>query len=195
MARKSIRLGRHALAAALMALLSLLLPTSAAQAAENPAIIYTTNFHSAAIYELRAAVSWKCLDIRGGGAPQEGAVIQTFDCKDALHQRFTFQRTGGGTFTVGAFGVYCLGTQGGTAPGTPLVLRNGWGCATFTWNYRGTEAYPNRWELVEATTGQCIRDTGRRSPVVLGACGSTTTPWPEVWAPLYDRQFDYDQLG
>ncbi|MFJ8209274.1 RICIN domain-containing protein [Streptomyces sp. NPDC096033] len=196
MARKSTRLGRRGVVAALVGLLALVVPVSSARAAENPSIVYTTNFHSAALYKLHAAVSWKCLDIQGGGAPADGKVIQTFDCKDELHQMFTFQRVGGDNFTVGAFGVYCLGTQGGsTAPGTPLNLRNGWGCATFTWNYRGTPQYPNRWELVEASTGQCVRDTGRRSPVVLGACGSTTTPWPEVWAPEFNRYHDYDQIG
>ncbi|MGE7387963.1 RICIN domain-containing protein [Streptomyces sp. NPDC004126] len=196
MVRKLGRLGGHGVLAALMGLLVLLLPASPAQADANPGIRYTTSFRDAATYELHAAVSWKCLDIQGGGRPQEGTIIQTFDCKEALHQRFHFQNLGNGNFTIGAFGVYCLGTQGGgTAPGTAMVLANGWGCSTFTWRYRGTDAYPNRWEIVEASTGQCIRDTGRRSPVVLGACGSTSTPWPEVWAPQYKGQYNYDQIS
>ncbi|MDH6540235.1 RICIN domain-containing protein [Streptomyces lavendulae] len=195
MARKLGRLGRHGVVAALMGLFALLVPASA-QAAENPGIRYTTSFRNAAVYELRAAVSWKCLDLRGGGAPQVGQVVQTFDCKTGLHQRFHFQSLGNGNFTIGAFGTYCLGPQGGSpAPGAPIVLTNGWGCSTFTWNYRGTPEYPNRWEIVEASTGQCIRDTGRRSQAVLGACGSTTTPWPEVWAPLFDQYWNYDQIG
>ncbi len=101
MARKLGRLGRHGVVAALMGLFALLVPTSA-HAAENPGIRYTTSFRNAAVYELRAAVSWKCLDLRGGGAPQVGQVVQTFDCKTGLHQRFHFQSLGNGNFTIGA---------------------------------------------------------------------------------------------
>ncbi|MFE3825716.1 RICIN domain-containing protein [Streptomyces sp. NPDC059092] len=194
MARKPSRLGRHSVVAALTGLFALLVPTSA-QAAENPGIRYTTSFRNAAIYELRAAVSGKCLDLRGGGRPKPGTVVQTFDCKDALHQRFHFQNLGNGNFTIGAFGTYCLGPQGGSpTPGAPVILTTGSGCSTFTWNYRGTAEQPNRWEIAEASTGQCTRDTGRRSQAVLGACGSTTTPGPEVWAPQFDKYWNYDQI-
>ncbi|WP_330172353.1 RICIN domain-containing protein [Streptomyces sp. NBC_01498] len=170
-------------------------PPASAPAAENPGIRYTTSFRNAAVYEVRAAVGGKCLDIRGGGRPQAGAVIQTFDCKNELHQRFHFQSLGNGTFTIGAFGVYCLGAQGGgPTPGAPVVLTTGSGCSTFTWNNRGTSANPDRWEFVEVTTGQCVRDTGRRSQAVLGACGGTAGPGPEAWDPRFKEYFNYDQF-
>ncbi|MFE3736983.1 RICIN domain-containing protein [Streptomyces sp. NPDC059134] len=194
MARKSSRLRRNGVVAALMGLLALLVPASA-HAAENPGIRYTTSFRSAAVYEVRAAGSGKCLDLRGGGRPKSGTVVQTFDCKKALHQRFHFQSLGNGNFTIGAFGSYCLGVQGGSpTPGAPVILTTGSSCSTFTWNHRGTPEQTNRWEIVEASTGQCARDTGRRSQTVLGACGSGTTPGPEVWAPQFDEYFNYDQF-
>lgn len=193
MYRKSSRPGRRRGPAVLLGLLSLLVPTSA-QAAENPDIRYTTSFRDAPIYEMRAAAG-KCLDIRGGGRPQSGTAIQTFDCKNALHQRFHFQNLGTGTFTIGAFGTYCLAPQGGSpTPGAPIILTNGPGCSAFTWNHRGTAGSPNRWEIVEASTGQCLRDTGRRSQVVLGACGGTAAPEPEVWLPQFDQNWNYDQF-
>ncbi|WP_327233001.1 RICIN domain-containing protein [Streptomyces sp. NBC_01317] len=194
MVRKLCRLGGRGVAAVVVGLFSLLLPT-AAQAAENPGIRYTTSFRDAATYDLRAAGSGKCLDLRGGGRPQRGTAVQTFDCKGELHQRFHFQSLGNGKFTIGAFGVYCLGPQGGgPTPGAPLILTTGSACSTFTWNHRATPQDANRWEIVEVSTGQCVRDTGRRSQTVLGACGSATAPWPEVWAPLFAGNYNYDRF-
>ncbi|MFD8984597.1 RICIN domain-containing protein [Streptomyces sp. NPDC059564] len=194
MARKLNRLGRYSVVAAVVGLFALLVPASA-QAAENPGIRYTTTFRDAAVYEVRAAIGGKCLDLRGGGAPREGQIVQTFDCKNELWQRFHFQSLGNGTFTIGAFGTYCLGPQGGSpTPGAPIVLKTGRGCSTFTWNYRGSPDYPNLWEMAETSTGQCIRDTGRRSQAVLGACGGTTTPLPEVWVPQFKQYWDYAQI-
>ncbi|MEV7871399.1 hypothetical protein AB0P17_36075 [Streptomyces sp. NPDC088124] len=90
---------------------------------------------------------------------------------------------------------YCLGPQGGSpTPGAPVILTTGSGCSTFTWNHRGTPEQPNHWEIVETSTGQCTPDTGRRSQAVLGTCGSTTTPGPQVWTPQFDKYWNYDQF-
>ncbi|MEU6759216.1 RICIN domain-containing protein [Streptomyces sp. NPDC046685] len=193
MAQKFRRLGSEVIAA-LTALFVMLLPSSA-QAAENPTIRYSTTPYNAPIYEVRAGYSWQCLDIRGEST-SAGAIIQRYDCKGALHQRFTFHSMGNGTFWIGTWGgAYCLGAQGGAVyKGASLIQANGWGCATFTWIFQGGEK-GDHWEIQEVGTGLCLNDTGRRSPVVFGACNVSGVPWPTIWVPRFDRYHNYDQIG
>ncbi|GAA1580197.1 RICIN domain-containing protein [Streptomyces globosus] len=189
MTGKSVRWGGGGLLAALAGLFVLLLSAPAsASASADPGVRYTTSFRSAYTYALKPP-SGKCLDMQGGGRPAPGKVIQTFDCKTALHQRFTFHQGGDGTFTIGIFGAYCLTPQGGAVPGAPLVVGTGSGCGVFTW--RNSPVAGDRWELVEVTSGQCLRDTGRRSPVVLGACGAGES----AWRPVFMEVYNYDQFG
>ncbi|MEV6954525.1 RICIN domain-containing protein [Streptomyces sp. NPDC051183] len=193
MAQKFRRFGSGVIAA-LTALFVMLLPASA-QAAENPTIRYSTTPYNAPIYEIRAGYSWQCLDVRGG-TTNAGAIIQRYDCKGALHQRFTFHSLGNGNFAIGTFGgARCLGAQGGSAyQGVSLIQTDGWGCATFTWVFQGGEK-GDHWEIKEVGTGLCLNDTGRRSPVVFGACGTSGVPWPTIWVPRFDRYYNYAQIG
>ncbi|WP_137990961.1 RICIN domain-containing protein [Streptomyces vilmorinianum] len=193
MAQKFRRFGSGVIAA-LTALFVMLLPASA-QAAENPTIRYSTTPYYAPIYEVRAGYSWKCLDIRGEST-SVGAIIQTFDCKGALHQRFTFHSVGNGNFVIGTWGgARCLGLKsGGAYSGTYLIQTDGWNCATFTWVFQGGEK-GDHWEFQELGSGQCLHDTGRRSPVTLGACNVSGVPWPTIWVPRFDRYWNYDQIA
>ncbi|GAB2914374.1 RICIN domain-containing protein [Streptomyces sp. YPW6] len=181
------RLRRQGFVTSLVALLVLLVP-AVAHADSNPNVRYTSTPYNAAIHEIRASYSWKCLDIRGGST-NVGAVIQTFDCKGRHHQRFSFYPVGGENFVIATYGgATCLGTVNASkATGAGVVQATGGDCLTLRWKDRGG----NHWEMVETFTGQCLRDTGRRSQVVLGACGSTGEPWPDLWTPRFDRYFDY----
>ncbi|MFJ5776964.1 RICIN domain-containing protein [Streptomyces sp. NPDC093094] len=181
------RMCRHGFVASLVALLTLLVP-AAAHADTNPNVRYTSTPYNAAIHEIRASYSWACLDIRGEST-SVGAVIQTYDCKGRHHQRFAFYPAGGENFYIATYGgAMCLGTPNSSkAPGAGVVQANGYDCLTLRWKDRGS----NHWEMVEVSTGQCLIDTGRRSQVVLGSCGSTGVPWPDVWTPRFDRYFNY----
>ncbi|MEU9864432.1 RICIN domain-containing protein [Streptomyces sp. NPDC047971] len=188
MARRTFRrLGRHGFVASLVALFTLLIPT-AAHADYNPNVRYTSSPYNAAIHEIRASYSWQCLDIRGEST-KVGAVIQRYDCKGQHHQRFVFYPMGGENFAVGTYGgAMCLGTPNASkAPGTGVIQATGGNCLTLRWQDRGS----NHWEMVEVGTGQCLLDTGRRSQVVLGACGGVGEPWPSLWTPRFDRYFNY----
>lgn len=176
--------------AVLMSVLVLLLSTPA-QAADPP-IRYTTTPLNAAIYEIRASYSWQCLDVRGE-SQHPGAVIQRFDCKGRLHQRFYFMPSNTpGLFHIGVFGQYCVGAQNAsTADNTPIVLGYCQGPGQY---FRWVDQGNNHWEIVEASSGKCLHDTGRRSAVMLRACGSIQEPYPSLWTPRYDRQYDYSSV-
>ncbi|ONI89599.1 hypothetical protein ALI144C_04460 [Actinosynnema sp. ALI-1.44] len=163
-------------------------PMAGAATQSEPAIYYTTSMRSASIYEVRASYSWKCLDLRGG-SNNPGTVVQTFDCKGRLHQRFWFMRSGTpGLFHMGAF-AYCLGTQNAsTAENTPIVLGHCQGPGQhFRWVDRGS----NHWDIVEASSGKCLTDTGYRSAMQLRTCAPMQEPYPTLWTPLYAGQWDY----
>ncbi|RKT03341.1 ricin-type beta-trefoil lectin protein [Streptomyces sp. 3211.6] len=193
MAQRFRRFGSVAVAV-FTAMFVMLLPSSA-QAAENPTIRYSTTPYNAPIYEVRAGYSWGCLDIRGD-TTSPGAIIQRYDCNGHLNQRFTFHSLGNGNFAIGTFGgARCVGPQGGYAyKGVSMIQADGWGCGTFTWIFQGGEK-GDHWEIQEVGTGLCLHDTGRRSPVVLGDCGVSGTPWPSIWVPRFDRYYDFSRIG
>ena len=184
------RLLRGGVAAALMSLVVLLLPTSTAHAA-NPNIRYTTSVFDAALYEVRASHSWQCLDVQGGNI-NPGAVVGRWDCKGNLHQRFYFMPSGtDGLFHIGVYGRYCLGRdlQGGSAD---VVLDHCQGPGQhFRWVDRGND----HWEIVETTTNKCIHDAGRGNPVQLRDCGDITDPYPSLWSPRYTGQYNYGSFN
>jgi len=174
----------------LASLLVLLIPGTADAA--DPPIRYTSWINNAAIYEMRASYSWQCMDVRGE-SQNPGAVIQRFDCKGRLHQRFYFMASGTpGLFHIGVYGKYCIGAQNAsTADNTPIVLGHCQGPGQhFRWVDRGN----NHWEIVEAASGKCLHDTGRRSAVQLRTCGNITEPYPSLWTPIYDRQYNYTSV-
>ncbi|MCY0932507.1 RICIN domain-containing protein [Streptomyces sp. H27-H1] len=176
--------------AVLMSLLVLLIPTPANAA--DPAIQYTTSPFNAAIYEMRASYSWQCLDVRGE-SQSPGAVIQRYDCKGKLHQRFYFMSSNTpGMFYIGVFGKYCIGAaNASTADNTPIVMGY---CQGPGQHFRWVDQGNNHWEIVEAASGKCLHDTGRGSAIQLRACGNIAEPYPSLWTPLYHRQYNYGSV-
>ncbi|WP_162625168.1 RICIN domain-containing protein [Streptomyces cadmiisoli] len=185
---RSVR--RGGIAAVLVSLFVLLVP-SAAQAADPP-IRYTGWITNAAIYEMRASYSWQCMDVRGE-SQSPGAIVQRYDCKGKLHQRFYFQPSGTpGLFMIGVYGRYCVGAQNAAvADGTPMVIGHCQGPGQlFRWVDRGND----HWEIVEAASGKCLMDAGRREAIRLGTCGNIAEPYPSLWTPRYDRQYNYTSV-
>ncbi|MDT3725839.1 RICIN domain-containing protein [Streptomyces sp. DSM 41972] len=185
---RSVRGG--AVAAFLTALLVVL--TSGTATAADPPVRYTPWITDAAIYEMRASYSRQCMDVRGG-SQSPGAIVQRFDCKGKLHQRFYFTSLGNGQFVIGVDGRYCVGAQNGVpGDGAPMVIGHCQGPGQiFRWTDRGNGHY----EIVDAASGLCLRDNGRREPIRLGACGQISEPSPSLWTPLYHRQYDYTSLN
>jgi len=186
------RTAPRAIIALLMALFGLIGAAGSATADENPNVAYTTDLRDAAIHEVRASYSWQCLDVRAAST-SEGAIIQRFDCNGKLHQRFYFTRTGVDTFGIGTLGRWCLGPQNSSfADETPIVTQScllGFG-QHFRWVARGNGHY----DIVEAWSGKCLVETGRRSPVVLRTCPAVAEPYPSLWTPLYHRQYNYSSV-
>ncbi|MCP2259815.1 Ricin-type beta-trefoil lectin domain-containing protein [Streptoalloteichus tenebrarius] len=167
-------------------------PASAATAQSNPNVRYTTSFRNAAIHEIRASYTWKCLDIRGEST-NPGAVVQTYDCKGKLHQRFAFLPVSNdGLFSIVVFGRYCIGgANGATHDGAPVVTAPCTGPSQF---FRWVDRGSNHWEIVEASSGRCLQDNGPRAQVTLRDCPPVQEPYPSLWTAIYDRQFDYGSI-
>lgn len=179
------------LVAALASLLAVLMPGTANAA--DPAIRYTTSLRNASIYEMRASYSWQCIDVRGGST-SPGAIIQRYDCNGKLHQRFYFMQSGTpGLFTIGTLGRYCIGANLTPGPDYYKTVVTGY-CQGPGQLFRWVDQGNNHWEIVEAQTGLCLHDTGRRNPVELRPCGNITVPYPSLWTPRYHTQYDYGSI-
>ncbi|MET9153413.1 RICIN domain-containing protein [Streptomyces griseoflavus] len=177
-------------AAFLAALLVLIVPGTATAA--DPPIRYTGWITDAAIHEMRASYSWQCMDVRGE-SQSPGAVVQRYDCKGRLHQRFYFTPSGTpGLFMIGVYGKYCVGAQNASvADGTPMVIGH---CQGPGQHFRWVDQGNNHWEIVEAASGKCLIDGGRREAIRLGTCGNIAEPYPSLWTPLYHRQYNYTSV-
>ncbi|MCK1819206.1 RICIN domain-containing protein [Streptomyces sp. XM83C] len=175
----------------ILASLFVLLIPATATAADAP-VRYSPWITNAYIYEMRGSYSWQCMDVRGE-SQSPGAIVQRFDCKGKLHQRFFFiAQNEPGLFMIGVYGKYCVGAQNAQiADGTPMVINHCQGPGQmFRWVDRGN----NHWEIVEAASGKCLTIHGRREALTLGACGNISEPYPTLWTPIYDRVYNYTSI-
>lgn len=173
----------------LAALVGVTVMATPAVAEENPNVRYTTSVRNAAIHEMRASYSWQCMDVRGESTSM-GAVVQRFDCKGQLNQRFYFVRDRApGTFTIRAYWqAYCVGPS--ATSGNGLVLND---CNTPGNVYHWVDRGNNHWEIVDSY-GRCIRDNGRRVQLTLTTCAPVAEPYPTLWTARYHRQYDYGSI-
>ncbi|MEV1053719.1 hypothetical protein [Streptomyces sp. NPDC049887] len=124
-----------------------------------------------------------------GGSQNPGAVVQRLDREGRLRRRFRCRPSGTpGLLVIGVYGKCCAGARNASiADGTPLVLGH---CGGPGRHCRWVDRGSNRREIVEAASGKCLVDAGRRSAIRPGACGNLAEPCPSLWTTVHDRRYD-----
>lgn len=191
MRRSRITVWARAGVAALGVLMGLTLLTTPAAAQPNPNVRYTIYVTNAAIHEIRGSYSWDCMDIRGRST-NPGAIVQLANCNGQLNQRFYFIAYSDGTFSIRAYWqAYCIGA---TVAGqnAPITLNT---CNSPGNNFRWVDQGNNHWEIVEATTGLCMRENGGRGQLTLVTCPRpVAVPYPSLWTARYMGQYNYGNV-
>ncbi|MER5994008.1 RICIN domain-containing protein [Streptomyces viridosporus] len=127
---------------------------------------------------------------RAGESQNPGAVVQRSDRKGGRHQRSCFRPSGTpGLFVTGGCGKYRVGARNASvADGTPMVIGH---CQGPGRHFRRVDRGNDHGGIVEAASGKCPVEGGRREAIRLGACGNTAEPYPSRWTPRHDRQYHY----
>lgn len=185
------RTSTRVLIAVLTALMGLVLLSAPASAAPNPNVRYTVYVTNAAIHEMRASYSWHCMDIRDKST-KPGAIVQRTECNGQLNQRFYFVDHGNGTFSIHAYWQgYCIGAVA-PAQHAPITLND---CNNYGSSFRWVDQGNNHWEIVEANTGMCMRENGRRGQLTLATCTRPlAVPYPTLWTAVYKGQYNYGNV-
>ncbi|MEW1871932.1 pectinesterase family protein [Streptomyces caelestis] len=158
-----------ALTAVVMALGMVALPASTATAA-TPVAGQT--------YRISVAAGNKCLEIKNG-VPDDGALLQQWQCTDAAWQRYTLTPSGNGLHSlVSAHTGRCLEIRNGTTAQQTQAQQ--WQCTGAPWQQWRLNASGNgTYQIINNTSGLCLANqnagTANGTPIVQETCADTTT--------------------
>ncbi|MEW1871931.1 RICIN domain-containing protein [Streptomyces caelestis] len=129
-------------------------------------------------YRISVAAGNKCLEIKNG-VPDDGALLQQWQCTDAAWQRYTLTPSGNGLHSlVSAHTGRCLEIRNGTTAQQTQAQQ--WQCTGAPWQQWRLNASGNgTYQIINNTSGLCLANqnagTANGTPIVQETCADTTT--------------------